>query len=375
MRRIAFRLSTAIMFFAALGAAACSHRTAYVRLGVEELAETARLDPGMVETRVVLVGDAGEVDARGLEDVGEWVRAAPDRTVTLFLGDNMYPEGMTPGHRTEADRRLLPQIQAGIAGGGRAVFVPGNHDWADGGDGGMEAILAQAEYVGARSDRAVLLPAGACPGPVALDDLAGVRIIVLDTQWWLHAKEKPQEACPSPDTAAVIARFAVLLKTDRHVIVAAHHPLWAYGRHAGFSDWRDHAWPPVVGTLIALSRKLGLRDQDLNSTRYSRMAEAFEAAFESVPRGAGLRIWAAGHEHSLQILDGGPSIDYLLVSGSAAKTNPVNHGDDTRFAESRNGFIVLDVLADSRVLARVVAAGEVRTFPLEPQPLPARAVP
>ena len=79
-----------------------------------------------------------------------------------------------------------------------------------------------------------------------------------------------------------------------------------------------------------------------------------------------MRVWAAGHERSLQVLEGfsDNSLDYVLISGSAAKTNPVNHGDETLFAQSRPGFMVLDFFADRRVLARIIetSGGEVFQF-------------
>ena len=318
-------------------------------------------------TRVLLVGDAGEIGASTLNEVASWAGQDPDSTVTLFLGDNMYPEGMTSEHQGEADLRLLPQIHAATDSGAQAVFVPGNHDWADGGDEGYEAILAQADYVNSRMPGgAGFVPSGGCPGPVAMDQFRGLRIIVVDTQWWLHGGEKPGSICAHRDTAAVVTAFAALLDTDRHVVIAAHHPMFGYGRHAGFSDWRDHLTPPVIGSLIALGRKLPLRIQDYNSSQYQTMMDAFHAALRQNPGQGGMRVWVAGHEHSLQVLDGfaDDSLDYVLISGSAAKTSPVNHGDETIFAQSRPGFMVLEFFSDARVLVRVVEAtgGEVFQF-------------
>jgi hypothetical protein len=277
--------------------------------------------------------------------------------VTLFLGDNMYPEGMTPERRDQADQRLRPQVRAATGSGAAAIFVPGNHDWADGGEEGLGAVIAQADYVtGLAGSDTTFLPAGGCPGPVVVDRYPGVRVIVVDTQWWLHDQTKPAAECPFPDTAAVITAFAGLLETDRHVVVAAHHPLFGYGRHAGFSDWRDHLKPPLIGSVIALARKVAPRAQDFNATAYRRMADAFEQAFTARARPGTLRVWTAGHEHSLQILDGDDpdALDFVLISGSAAKTNPLDHGSNTVFAHSNPGFIVLDVFNDRSVLARVV---------------------
>jgi hypothetical protein len=342
----------------------CSHRTAFVRQGL--LAESTAGEARSLVSRLVLVGDAGEIGAQTLDEIEEWSLRDPEITVTLYLGDNMYPEGMTLRHRDEADRRLRPQIRAATNSGADAVFVPGNHDWADGGDGGLEAILAQAQYVNSQApDQAVFLPSGGCPGPVVIDRYEGVRIIVLDTEWWLYEGEKPSDSCSHSNTAEVITSFARSLDTDRHVVVAAHHPLFGYGRHAGFSDWRSYFDPPVIGSFIALSRLLPLRVQDYNSSQYGRMAAAFLEAFRQSPGQGGIRVWAAGHEHNLQVLEGAEdaSLDYVLISGAAAKTTPVNHGEETIFAQSSPGFMVLDIFSDSRVLARVVETSSNTVFP------------
>ena len=70
-------------------------------------------------------------------------------------------------------------------------------------------------------------------------------------------------------------------------------------------------------------------------------------------------VVASGHEHSLQVLDGGAAATLFLVSGlgSSEKATSVGSGDDTLFAHQHPGFMVLDIL-ESRALLRVVEPGE-----------------
>ena len=68
-------------------------------------------------------------------------------------------------------------------------------------------------------------------------------------------------------------------------------------------------------------------------------------------------MWAAGHEHSLQVLEP-EAVDYLLISGSGAKTTPVGHGPETIFAHSRPGFMALDFLMSGKVMLRVIEPGQ-----------------
>ena len=67
-------------------------------------------------------------------------------------------------------------------------------------------------------------------------------------------------------------------------------------------------------------------------------------------------LHAAGHDHSLQVLDGdGYGVDYLVVSGSAAKSTAVKEGP-ARFATREKGFMRLE-FAGSDVRLTVMSFG------------------
>src|SRR5688572_28654122 len=72
-----------------------------------------REEPENVETSLFLIGDAGEPDPREigapLDSLTVQVAAAPQRSIVVFLGDNVYPEGIPEEGRAEladARRRL-----------------------------------------------------------------------------------------------------------------------------------------------------------------------------------------------------------------------------------------------------------------------------
>ena len=71
-------------------------------------------------------------------------------------------------------------------------------------------------------------------------------------------------------------------------------------------------------------------------------------------------IYAAGHEHSLQVFLGGREAEHLLVSGlgSVSKKTAVGHTERTLFAHATPGFMALDSLSDDRILLRVIEPGE-----------------
>ena len=95
------------------------------------------LEPKDIETSLFLIGDAGEPDPETRRDrarfaVAPQAAAAPSRSIIVFLGDNVYPNGIEEEGRAEyADsrRRLEAQVEA-VPRGVRAIFIPGNHDWA-----------------------------------------------------------------------------------------------------------------------------------------------------------------------------------------------------------------------------------------------------
>jgi hypothetical protein len=325
--------------------------------------------PEDVATTLLLIGDAGK-PARGGEPVlhalTRMAAAAPERTTVLFLGDNVYPRGMPDSlspDRPEAERRLRDQIAAVRAAGVRGIFIPGNHDWAKHAATGWAAIRRQEAVIRGAGGPVVLLPGKGCPGPEVVDVGGRVRLVLLDTQWWLHGGPKPEppDTTCVPDTEAGVAdsvRGALRAAGRRLVIVAGHHPLESGGEHGGRFGWKDHLFPlrkvaswlwlplPIIGSIYPIARQHGVSGQDLSGASNRRMRAALEDAFEPRPP----LVYASGHEHALQVFQPARA-PYLLVSGAGllGHEGRVTWQDDTRFASSAAGFMRLDVLDDRRV--------------------------
>lgn len=329
--------------------------------------------PAMIDSSIFLIGDAGAPDP-GNEPVLRALSAdlakAAGLPVVVFLGDNVYPRGIpdtgAPG-REEALRRLDAQIDVvREATGAEGIFVPGNHDWDRFGPGGWEAVRRAGRRIVERGGARVRqLPEDGCPGPYFVDVGHRLRIIALDTQWWLHAYEKPvhpTSRCRADKEEEVTDSLrADLERTDttRRVVMVAHHPLASGGEKGGYFGVRDYFFPlrhlskvlgwiplPGLGAIYPQARLRGLSSQDIPSVSNRRMREALE--------GAMLRhrplVWASGHDHNLQVL-AGRTARHLLVSGSGI----FGHGSHvvqlsaTRYASSAAGYMRLDVLRDGRV--------------------------
>jgi hypothetical protein len=333
---------TAALFTLLLaGSSACRYK-----VSLEEL------PPDQIESTLFLIGDAGEPDPRQvgspLDSLAVQVAAAPERSIIVFLGDNVYPAGIPAEGAAEwadARRRLEAQVKA-VPPGAQAIFVPGNHDWANSTAFGLYAIRLQEQMVAALAQgrNVRVLPPNGCPGPVTMD-FGRLRLVALDTQWWLHSfiVRDDKFACPTSTVGSVTAALREQVRPPgdaRVVIVAAHHPLMTGGVHGSYCG--------PTGPF----RRFGGRSQDIMSSANRAMRDSIRDAFAGRPPIA----YVAGHDHSLQVLRGGLNVDYLLVSGAGSPsrvTCAVRMRESYYVSQLRTGFMRVDIMKGKGVLLRV----------------------
>jgi hypothetical protein len=339
-------------------------------------ASAPRPAPGAVEITMFLIGDAGAPAPTGepvLKGLAEELGRAAGQRVVVFLGDNVYPRGLPDSaapDRAEMERRLNAQVDLVKAAGARGIFVPGNHDWAKHGADGWNAIRRQGRQIARRGAPEVeLLPADGCPGPAVVDLGRRVRLITLDTQWWLHGGPRPvgpQSKCRAANERAVADSLKADLASagDRKVVVAAHHPLASGGEHGGYFGVQSYIFPlrlvkpwlwiplPGIGSTYPIARQSGFSNQDMAGTLNQRMRDMLQRAMRDRPP----LVWADGHDHNLQVLKG-LSARWLLVSGAGifGHEGPVNRLPETRFASQDAGFMRVEFLTDGRERLGVLA--------------------
>jgi hypothetical protein len=340
------------------------------------------LAPADIATSLYLIGDAGKPDSTGepvLEALRRDLASRSSQRVVVFLGDNAYPRGLpAPGQpgRRAAERSLTSQVEAITGTGSRGFFVPGNHDWAKHGADGWDAIKRQKAFVDSVAGGAASLePGGGCPGPVVKDIGSRLRLVLLDTQWWLHPGPRPRDpdsgcAADSEDEIVLALRAAVSGAPGRMVVVAQHHPMVSGGVHGGHFGWEEHLFPlraikswlwvplPLLGSLYPTARQEGISSQDTGSRAYQRMIAAFRRGFSPAPPA----LDAAGHEHNLQVIRGGAA-KLQLVSGGGiyGHSGRAARIDGTLFAQDASGFARLDIPRQGRARLAVLVVDGVGT--------------
>ena len=324
--------------------------------------------PAEVERVLFLVGDPGKATTatspllqRLAEDVEEWsARLARDSAVAVIvLGDIVYPLGLhPPGSRWfDHDTAIVMSQVRLVAGpnararGTAAYFVAGNHDWGLREDyPGARRLARLALFLESAGDaagtRAHLVPEPGSGGPWVWDWGPHVRLLLLDTAWWLLGAEEAGKA-------AFLARIEEAMRTagDREVVFAAHHPFRAVGPHGGGGG----VWYYLgVYTLL---RNAGVLLQDLNSRPYRELERGLRDIFA---RTGPPFAFIGGHEHSLHLLQRVEPTDprYSIVAGSGSKLTGVGFQPGLRFARSAPGYMRLLILEDGRMHLTTLAIGE-----------------
>ncbi len=271
--------------------------------------------------------------------------------------------------------RLEAQIEVLRGTGARGIFIPGNHDWGYSDERGLEQIKRQEEYIAGAAQGDVdvsMLPAAGCPGPVLLPVGRTALLVLLETDLWLR-DDLPGPECAYASTDESIEGLRTALRANaaaenRHVLVLAHHPLETYGRHGGHYSTKEkifpatELWDPLFIPLpfvYPLVKKIVGSPQDLSSSRNEAMRDQLTRVFLELPRQP--LVYAAGHDHSLQVLDGREyGVRFILVSGAGSRLTSVGDRDALFTAGQQGGelgYMRLEFMRDRGVRLSVVTDG------------------
>lgn len=326
------------------------------------------------EYSVYLIGDSGAPSIDKPDEVftnlGKRLAVESSNSAIIFLGDNIYHNGLPPeaiGDKTArklAEEKLLVQLKAVNDFKGEIYFIPGNHDWNDAKPDGIQYIKAQEEYIEFFLDRGdVLIPDHGCPGPTKEKLGKDIILLAMDSQWWLHPHDDEHgknSKCKNKNFDEVIdeLRYHLDENDDKQIIIALHHPIYSDGSHNGHFTLKQHLFPlaelnknlmlplPGLGSLYPFFRSTFGDRQDMAHPLYQELRnEIIDLLY-----GRKNVILASGHEHNLQYFF--KHQNHFVKSGSGSKSDRLPKKTDAIFSDEAKGYAKLEYYKNDVVLLR-----------------------
>lgn len=309
-----------------------------------------------------LIGDAGNAEeenaTKTLELLRQRLNQAGTAATLIFLGDNIYPNGMPTKLNTEernlAELKLSQQINIQKDFKGNTVFIPGNHDWYN----GLSGLNEQEKFITQHLGKKSFLPRNGCAiESKKIDDKIG--LIIIDSQWFLEDWDKNPNInalCEITTREDFFDEFERLLNNNQNKItlVAVHHPIIDNGSHGGQFSLKKQLFPleqpiplPVLGSAINLLRKTSaISPQDNQHPVY----RDFNKRIETLVADRQNVVFISGHDHNLQYAE--RKNIKQIISGSGSKTEAARAIRKNDFSYGNHGYAVLDVFEDQSSVLR-----------------------
>ncbi|MXV17710.1 BamA/TamA family outer membrane protein [Hufsiella ginkgonis] len=352
-------------------ASSCSTRKPWYEKSQRSWATAGSPDSLKLLYSVFLVGDVGNPDKNRQEPTlkllqnqvnhrneaaiarADTANTTREEDAVIFLGDNIYESGLPEPDavdRKEKERRIIEQMNVVKGFRGRAIFVPGNHDWHEMGPKGLETVNREERFVEEYLKAGdVFLPSNGCGGPVEIRMNNDLVIIAIDTQWWLHKYEKPlapDNGCSVSSRPELISQVKdiILRNKGKNILIAQHHPLFSNGTHGGHFTLKDYFFPltllrdnayiplPLIGSIYPLLRQYGIARQDLSNKDYQQLKRGLLSILEDEKN----VVLATGHEHALQF-NKYKDLNHI-ISGAGSKSNRLIKGNGASFTHGTKGF-------------------------------------
>ncbi len=304
--------------------------------------------------RLVLIGDAGNADLEPgkslMHSIAKRLKALSSKETLVFLGDNIYEDGFL-GESLDCNsdsiesQKLDPQLYIGKASQNPSFFVPGNHDWDYHEEPNRQILERQKFYLEACGRDTRFEPTqNKKTALISSHDEGIYTLIFLDSHALMFgsAAEKKQ-------SYSYLNGVFELTPPDKPVIMLAHHPIATYGPHGGCyqQDYFGHS-------IINFFRRNGYSwGQDVNAQEY---AQFIQEVSDLIPDQHKV-IFAAGHDHSLQViqLEKGQGADFSIVSGAGSKTSPACHGENSLFSLQSFGHLEIAFRQEGQVSVEAFA--------------------
>jgi hypothetical protein len=186
-----------------------------------------------------------------------------------------------------------------------------------------------------------------------------LRLIIIDTQWFLHFYKKGKEGTKKHTKELFYTRLDSLLafakNNNEQVIIAAHHPLYSNGSHSRAKQplrFLINRTPLQLFGLMGVNR---LYSQDIDQPRYKKMRKRMLDVFSKYDN----ITFVSGHEHNLQCFK--ENKNRYVVSGSGSKLSKLSRRkrfDPVFTDDSKTGFVKVNYSIIDYISTTIYRAGE-----------------
>jgi hypothetical protein len=305
-----------------------------------------------IDQVVYLIGNTATsaINESHLASLKEQLTTEESSFTLLHLGDIVNPE-QADNWTHELD--LLFKLTEGRENS-QIIFTPGDKDWSNSGQDGLRMVKKLEIEVEQRKESSnIFLPSEGCPGPEVIDLSPQLRLIVINTQWWLHPydiPEAPDADCNNLTKEEFIESLEETIEESegRNILIVGHHPVVSSGVYGGHMTLQTHLFPfadtkrgnripvPLVGSFHAAYRQNVGTVRDMANESYQDFINHMSAVLSQHP---GL-IYVSAHDYSLQLLKFRES--YQIISGSINEKEPTGKKQNKLFSSSNFGYTRLE---------------------------------
>lgn len=314
---------------------------------------------GSIDHVVYLIGNTatGETNKEHLSSLKKQLMVEKNQFSVIHLGD-ILKSGKSENSDTNIDK-LLNLVEGSEYG--KILYTPGDMDWDNGGKNGLKKVRKLEKQIeNYHSGTNNFLPSNGCPGPEVVDLSPQLRVIAINTQWWLHLYEIPM--APGTDCSNLTKEEfvesleeAIEESEGRNILIIGHNPVISAGVYGGHMTIKEHLFPfaeakhgkqiplPLLGSFYAAYRQNVGTVRDMANKNYQELIDQMSEIMSSKP---GL-IYASAHDYNLQLLNFEEG--YQVISGSFNEKKSVGRHHNLLFSSSEYGFAKITYFNSGRV--------------------------
>ncbi len=316
-------------------------------------------EDGSIDQVVYLIGNTatGELNKEHLALLKKQLKAEKNKFSVIHLGD-ILKYGKSGNSDTDIDK-LLNLVKGREKG--KILYTPGDMDWDNGGKNGLKKVkILEKQIENYYSGTNNFLPSNGCPGPEVVDLSPQLRVIAINTQWWLHLYEIP--VAPGTDCSNLTKEEfvesleeAIEESEGRNILIIGHNPVISAGVYGGHMTIKEHLFPfaeakhgkniplPLLGSFYAAYRQNVGTVRDMANKNYQELIDQMSVIMSRNP---GL-IYASAHDYNLQLLNFEQG--YQVISSSINEKKSVGRKRELLFSSSEYGFVKITYFNSGKI--------------------------